>query len=226
MWLPLEGQPLVVRMAKRIRPLVDDVIISTNTPEPFRSLASTLPMGVRTVVDQHPGMGPLAGLYSGLSAARHDLVVVLAVDMPFVSVRLLQYMICQAGTFDAVVPLVSRGETESAWEPLHAVYKRSCLPAILSCLAAGEKKVIRFFSSIRVRCVLPEEIRRFDPDLSSFTNLNTPEDWHMAELLVTQRRSRGRLVQQHLGASGQMYGHHAEGDVSTPSISYMADSAA
>ena len=30
----------------------------------------------------------------------------------------------------------------------------------------------------------PDEIRRFDPDLRSFFNVNTPEDWDAAEQML------------------------------------------
>ncbi len=49
----------------------------------------------RQVHDPVEGLGPLSGLANALRAATHDTVLVLAVDMPFVTVELLRELIEQ-----------------------------------------------------------------------------------------------------------------------------------
>jgi molybdopterin-guanine dinucleotide biosynthesis protein A len=130
------------------------------------------------VPDQTMGIGPLAGIASGLSIAGHDLVLVLAVDMPCVQAALLSHMVSLAADYQAVVPQVPDSRSrELAAEPLHALYRRSCLAAITAHLKAGHRRVISFLPDVRTRWVLPEETAQFDPDFTSFRNLNTPEDW-------------------------------------------------
>jgi molybdopterin-guanine dinucleotide biosynthesis protein A len=180
-WLELGGLPLVEHLTRRILLLADELIISTNSADRFEPLLLSLPIPGQLVADQTPGIGPLAGIASGLSRASHDLVLVLAVDLPYVQVGLLHHMAGLATEFQAVVPQILDPRCgEMAAEPLHAFYRRSCLAAITAHLEAGDRRVVSFLSDVRTRWVLPEEVARFDPDFISFQNLNTPTDWEIA----------------------------------------------
>jgi len=180
-WLELGGKPLVEHLTHHILPLADELIISTNSPDRFEPLLRSLPIPAQLVADQTQGIGPLAGIASGLSRASHDLVLVLAVDLPYVQVGLLSHMAGLAVDFQAVVPQILDPRCgEAVAEPLHAFYRRSCLAAITAHLEAGDRRVVSFLSDVRTRWVLPEEVARFDPGFISFRNLNTPTDWEIA----------------------------------------------
>lgn len=184
-WLTLDGVPLVERVVRRVLPLADEVLFSANAPERFEALAQTLSVSSQVVADLFPGAGPLAGIHAALSVAQHDLLLVLAADLPFVNAALLRHMIGLAHGFDAVVPQTPHPLTgELGWEPLHALYRRSCLPAVAARLAAGERQVLCFYPDIRVRAVPAHELQRYDPTLVSFFNVNSPEDWRRAQGLV------------------------------------------
>lgn len=188
-WMELEGVPLIERLVQRILPLAGEILFSTNAGERFAALVATLPLPARVVGDRFPGSGPLAGLHAGLSAARYDLLLVLAADLPFVNPRLLRHLIGLAEGFDAVVPQTPGDEAEALqWEPLHALYRRTCLPAVEAHLAMGHRQVICFFPEVHVRGVPPDELRRFDPDLLSFFNVNTPHDWERSRQILRQMR--------------------------------------
>ena len=180
-WLDLGGLPLIEHVSRRVLPLADELIFSTNTPDRYGPLLRRLSLPAHLVTDETPGTGPLAGIASGLRIARHDLVLVLAVDMPFVQVELLSYLAELAADYQAVVPETLDPQSgELAAEPLHAFYRRSCLATITAHLQAGHRQIVSFLSDVRTRWVLPDEIARFDPDLLSFRNLNTPADWDLA----------------------------------------------
>jgi molybdenum cofactor guanylyltransferase len=180
-WLPLDGVPLIERVVGRVLPVAGEVLFSANAPARFATLAATLPVPGQVVADIFPGAGPLAGLHAGLTAARHDLLLALAADMPFVNLALIQQMIGLAEGFDAVVPQTRRPESgELTWEPLHALYRRSCAAAVAARLAAGERRIFSFFPDVRTRALTPAEIAAVDPDARAFFNINTPEDWQRA----------------------------------------------
>jgi molybdopterin-guanine dinucleotide biosynthesis protein A len=181
-WLELDGQPLVERVARRMLPMVSEVLFSTHQPQRFEALLSALPVPARTVADRYPAAGPLAGLHAGLSVARYDLMLAVAVDMPFVNPELVRYLAELTSDVDAVVPLVpNQGTGRPEAEPLHAIYRRTCLPAIEECLASGRRRVVSFLPQVRVRYVSAEEIRPLDPQFRSFTNVNTPQEWMAAQ---------------------------------------------
>jgi len=85
----LDGQPLVVRTIDRLAALSDDLLVVTNEAARFESLG----LPVRLVPDQRPGEGALMGIYSGLRVARHPHALVVACDMPLLSLPLLRYML-------------------------------------------------------------------------------------------------------------------------------------
>lgn len=184
-WMVLDGQPLVERVVRRLLPLAAEILVSATDSEAYGALLRSLPVPGEVVADQYPGFGPLAGIQAGLSAARSDLALVIAADMPFVSTALLQHLIWLAQGYDGVVPYIHDPRKMSGGlEPLHALYRRSCLPAIEKHLAANDRQVLCFFDDVRIRTVPSEVIREFDPDLLSFFNVNTPEDWQEAHRML------------------------------------------
>ncbi len=171
----LAGKSLVEHVIERLSGLAEEVIITTNHPEAYAAF------GYRTAGDRQPGAGALAGLFTALEAAQGDLVVVAACDMPFASRALASHMLELAADQEAVVPRVG-GE----FEPLFAVYRRSCLPAIRRALDDGQKRVISFFPEIRLRAVEEPEAITIDADPYCFFNVNTPDD-----LMEAERKLRG-----------------------------------
>jgi molybdopterin-guanine dinucleotide biosynthesis protein A len=172
--LEIGGQRVIDRLLAALRPLGTPIVIVSND-DSLLGLPDTV-----VVRDVEPRAGALMGLYSGLRAVHTPLAVATACDMPFVSTALLRALLAQAAGVDAVVPVI--GEQP---EPLHAVYRPSCLPAIEAALAAGRKRLLAFFDAVRVRYVPEAELRRWDPELRSFLNVNWPDDLARARALGT-----------------------------------------
>jgi len=125
--------------------------------------------------DIYPGVGPLGGLHAGLAASPDDENFVLACDMPFAEPRLAVFILSRLAGRDAAVPMPARGP-----EPLYAAYRKSCLPTIQSSIEAGRLRVREALRDLNVVYVPEEEMRPLDPDLRSFRNINTPEDYREA----------------------------------------------
>jgi len=71
-------RPLIEHVLERVKPQVDDIIISAN-----RNADRYAAYSSRVIADQHPGFsGPLAGIASCLPHCQHDLALVVACDMP------------------------------------------------------------------------------------------------------------------------------------------------
>ncbi len=134
---------------------------------------------IRIVCDQRPEQGPMGGIHAGLSAATCEYSVIVGCDMPFLNRGLLQYMFSLRSGYDMVVPRVS-----GLPEPLHAIYSKSCLPAIETRLEAGKPMVYRLLEGVRVRFVEQDEVERFDPKHLSFFNINSMDDMEKARELL------------------------------------------
>lgn len=165
-FLEFGGKPLVERSLAVLSSVFEEVLISSNEPALYQAY------GVRVVQDQVSGKGPLAGLAAGLGAARFDAAFFTACDMPFVREELIRYLWRSLPGYEIVVPRA--GEVV---HPLHAFYRKSCLPAMEENLRAGRYKIIAFYSSCRVRYVLAEELQAFGDAAKMLANVNTPEEW-------------------------------------------------
>ncbi len=166
--LPVADRPLIAWLVALAHHLGEDVLVVARDPAPYTFL------GVPIVTDRFPGVGPLAGLHAALDAAPGEWVLALACDMPFIEPRVIHYLRTLAGQeVDVVMPRVRGRE-----EPLHALYRRgTCLPAVEDAIRAGKRRVISFLPRVRVHYVPEEALRRVTPDLRSFHNVNTPEEW-------------------------------------------------
>lgn len=166
----LAGKPLVQHVIDRLGRLADEIVITTNEPEAYR------PLGFRIASDPEPGAGALAGLLTALRAAAGDPVLIAACDMPFASPRLAAQMLGWTPPAQAVVP-----RHDGEFEPLFAVYRQACIPAIERALRRGDRRVISFFGDVALRTVDESDVRRIEPDPWCFFNLNTEADLGEAE---------------------------------------------
>jgi molybdopterin-guanine dinucleotide biosynthesis protein A len=172
--LELEGRPLIALIVERLRPVVDEVIVVAD------DTACYAPFADRCVPDVYRGVGTLGGIHAGLEAARHELVLVVACDMPFLKREVLDWFVAAAGGDGGREADLVILKHEAGVEPLHAVYRKSCLPAIEATIRSGERCAFAFYDQIRVRYVAPAEIAALDPELESFRNVNTPAQWRRA----------------------------------------------
>lgn len=178
-FLALDGERLIERVMGVLREVCAGIIIVANDTSLYAML------GAPVVPDTIQDFGPIAGLHAGLQAMRTDLGIAVAVDMPFLRPALLRAMMEVAAGWDAVVPaLASPAGADVAQKrakdldmhPLHAVYRRTCVPVIRAAMDRGDRRLNAFLTAIRVRYFTAEEIRVYDPELRSLLNVNTPEE--------------------------------------------------
>jgi molybdopterin-guanine dinucleotide biosynthesis protein A len=173
--LELGGRRIVERVLDAVRPVVDDVLIVTNTPDLYAFL------GVPMVPDAYPEHGSLGGIFTGLAAAAGDAAFTVACDMPFLHPAVARLVIGRAGEGDVVIPRV--GEQ---LETLHAVYGKACLPAIEARLRAGRLKIVGFFADVRVVEIDEAAVARHRAPDVVFMNVNTPEELERARALAAE----------------------------------------
>lgn len=178
--LPLDGARFIERIHRQMAELFEEVIIVTNSP----GLYAELPC--RKVPDIYPVKGSLAGIHSGLCHARHERAFVVACDMPHLSAEVIRRLCADPARGEVVIPNSGRGV-----EPLHALYARSCLPAIEASLDAGEKRIVSFFPQVRVCEVPPEAFADCDPEGLSFRNINTPQEYFALRDRVREEHVEG-----------------------------------
>jgi len=166
----LDGRTLLARMLDLSRQVASNVHI-VGDPAKFAPFSPT-------IEDIFPGCGPLGGIHAALRSSPTDLNVVLAVDVPFVSLAVLDYLISRARNSDANVTLACAA---GGFQPLCAVYRRSFADVAEKALQTGDYRINALFNETSTQVIEEAEleIAGFSPRI--FRNLNTPEE--LAEAL-------------------------------------------
>jgi len=176
----IQGKSLIQWVVDRVAMLSTEIIIVTARGEaiPCYSAVKT-----KRVADIYPGKGALAGIHSGLRASSSPQAIVVGCDMPFLSVRLLEYMTQALANADLALPRIGQ-----MVEPLCAVYSKNCLAPIQCLLEEDELRISRLLAMVNVRYVEEDEIDRFAPKHLSFLNVNSQADLDRARRLAARER--------------------------------------
>ena len=172
--LSIGGAPIIERQLDILRQVADPVFLVTSAD------ATAVDADLTVVRDEFPDHGSLGGIYTAILRSPHDRTLVVACDMPFLKRPLLEHM---AGLdADLVIPRTIRG-----YEPLCAVYTRTCLASIRARLERRELEASRLPEGVRVVEIGPETLAAYDPDGLLFMNVNTPHDYERAKEMVEER---------------------------------------
>ena len=175
-FVEFNDRPLLASALELAREIVPDVRI-VGSKEKFAQYAPV-------VEDIFRDCGPLGGIHAALRTSLTDLNLMLAVDMPFVPLAFLRYLICQAQICQTQI-----GQTRTAakasvvvprsggrWQPLCAIYRRDFADAAEAALRAGRNRIDLLFEVVKTRVIAEEEMERAGFSRNLFRNLNTPEE--------------------------------------------------
>ncbi len=173
--LPFGPQTMLQRMLEIVSATVSPVVVVAAANQPL----STLPPGTTVTHDIHQDSGPLAGLHAGLTAleAHSDAAFATSCDAPFLLPSLIDEMILRLGTADLAIP-----RDGDYHHPLAAVYRTALASTLDDLLASGVRRPLELLEHVQATEIDVESLRKVDPDLSSFRNLNTPADYQQALL--------------------------------------------
>jgi molybdenum cofactor guanylyltransferase len=164
--LDYAGQPLWRIQMEKLRAL--------DPGEMFLSLPPviSLPPGSWQILhDEKSGLGPLSGLHAALKAMTGEWLVVLAIDLPDMTVAFLQHLCAMAMKRNCgIVP-----QLDGFYHGLVAVYPRAMVDLCKEHLASEDRSLQRF-----VRLGIAHELLAAYPmaetDRFLFRNVNSPED--------------------------------------------------
>jgi molybdenum cofactor guanylyltransferase len=175
-FVALNGRTLLARALELAFSVTPDVRI-VGDPAKFAPFAPV-------VEDVFPNCGPLGGIHAALRASQTELNLILAVDVPFVSPALLEYLIKRArNSASATVTVAKAG---GGWQPLCAVYRREFAETAEQTLRAGRFKIDALFDATSTQVISEEELAAAGFSANMFRNLNTRE-----ELEAVQRGAVG-----------------------------------
>jgi len=170
-FVTLGGRTLLERALEAARSVACDVRI-VGDPAKFGAFAPV-------VEDIFSGCGPLGGIHAALRSSGADLNLILAVDVPFVTPALLEFLVtCASSAPSATVTVV---RSDDGWQPLCAVYRLAFANSAESGLRQSHYKIDAVFDAARTRVITEEELQSAGFSLQLFRNLNTPQELREAE---------------------------------------------
>ena len=167
--LRLGRKNLLSRALGILNSFCEETLISSNTLKQH-------PQG-RIVPDLEPNQGPLGAIYSCLLTSSNPYLLIVAGDIPFITAPALIKLWQEKEDFDVIIP-----ETPDGLQPLAAIYKQSCIPAIADQLKEKNLKIRRFFNHVLVKVITCSDFPDIYPD-NIFLNINSPDDLQKARSL-------------------------------------------
>ena len=169
-FLELGGRTLLDRTLELARTVAENVTV-IGDPAKFAAFAPVVP-------DIYLDRGPLAGIHAALLRSQTDLNLMLAVDLPFLDPRVLNYLLVQAKASSALVTVPF---TAGHYQPLCAAYRKAFASVAEVALAQGRNKIDALFPAISVRVIQEEELAAAGYNAAVLRNVNTPEEWEQAK---------------------------------------------
>jgi molybdenum cofactor guanylyltransferase len=158
--LPLDGRTLVEHVAAMVQRAAGNVTIIAPMDR-YESL------GYRVIADRIANQGPLGGVYTALSATNATWNLIVACDMPGLTIDFLEdlFRAAEASADDCVIP-----QTAAGLDPLCAVYHRRCAAAAISSI---NLKILKMHDFVTTLQVLPYPVS----NAAALENVNTPGQW-------------------------------------------------
>lgn len=172
--LSVGGHTILNRLYNTFQGLFDEVLLVTNDPLQYLSQDLTI------VTDLFSIRSSLTGIHAGLVHASAPHAFITACDTPFLKKELIMALLEELEPkWDVIMPVTEKGN-----QPLCTIYSKRCIKPIEHQLKNQDPKILKFFPKVKVKEIPEAQLRKVDPGLASFFNINTPEDLYASEKML------------------------------------------
>ena len=181
------NKSLLFHVVNIVNPIVDEIIIATNSKNKAKKYSKEISnLKVQYTLDLYEGIGPLVGALTGLESSNGKYSLLIPFDTPFISKKILYFLFNLCKDNSAVIPRWPNNHIE----PLQAVYQtQEALIAATEAIKEKETQVRAIIQRLnKVHYVSTEILKKYDPKLRTFFNINTPADLAKAKEYFKQKR--------------------------------------
>lgn len=192
----LEGKPLLLHVVENIQQESDETLVVVN--DNLRKIVynellkkhGISKVKIVTDVKAKTSGGPLIAILTGLKSATSDICLTIPSDMPLLNPKVAEYMFKELDGSFVAVPMWPDGKLETLLMVLH---RRNCLKiAEVLCQLQRERPDDIIRGALQDLFVTPlGKIKKLDPELKSFININYQQD--LSQLIP--RQSQGTNVE-------------------------------
>ncbi len=158
--LKYQGKTFIQILYDNLKSTCSEVIISSNNPK-------IIIEGAKTVADKIKDIGPMGGLYTCLKYSKTERNIVVSVDTPFVSVKLLTEIYEKSQNYD-----ISIIEHNKKKHPLIGVYHKNVIKILESEIKSEKYKVIMFLEKTKHQVISVDNSHK-----DELLNINNPGDY-------------------------------------------------
>jgi molybdopterin-guanine dinucleotide biosynthesis protein A len=182
----LFGKPLLVYAVENSREVVDEIVVCVNDEARKARYMEALVRhgldGIKFAVDEkmiHIS-GPNVAIMTGLKSTQAESCVTIPCDMPLLKPKIIDYMFSVAENSDVAVPMWPNSRLETLVMALKRCIVSEIVETLCSLKRPRSDDIIRGASKVLFISPLGH-IRRLDPELKSFVNINHQEDLAMLQ---------------------------------------------
>ncbi len=182
--IELARKPLLLHVLDRLTDVVSEIFVVVNSEAQKEKFTRLISHKAYIVVDKADVQTPLAGALVGFRNVRSAYSILLACDTPFISSKMLSFLLDICVDRAAAIPRWPNGNIE----PLHAAYhsKKASIAAEIA-LKYERRDMRSMISNMhQIRYVSTLVLQKFDPKLTSFFNINLRSDLASAEAILKQ----------------------------------------
>ena len=141
--LPVRGVPMIRHIVTQLESHFGEILIGADDKGKYDFL------GHRIIQDELKGLGPLMGIYSCLLSSGNDLNFITACDIPDIRIDFISSMLELSAGADIVMPVNGIDD----FEPLHAIYRKSVIPAVRNLLKENKLKISGLFGMVGTKFI-------------------------------------------------------------------------
>lgn len=173
--IQVSGRPMISHVLDALAPQVERIVINAN-----RNLDEYRAFGLPVVTDaSRDFLGPLAGIASGLAAARTEWVAIAPCDSPLLAADCVERL-ASACKDDERTDIAVAHDGDRI-QPVFALIRRSLQEDLDAFLESGGRKIDRWYGQQRMQLV------DFSDNPDNFLNINRREDRDMLEARMKER---------------------------------------
>lgn len=167
----INGKAMIQHVVGKVSKLSKEIVISCRSGR--EKLVGMFPRA-KVVVDKDGRKGALTGLVSALPEIRSEYTALVTCDCPKIKPEVIELLFENAKNHGGVVPIWPNGYVE----PLQAVYETEKLrKAVNEVWKRGKMRLMEVLDIVPdIVYVSTKKLRKIDPKLESFINVNSPEE--------------------------------------------------
>lgn len=163
----IHGKPFYLHCLEKAKLLSDDLMLISKNSSKYPEFNS-----IRKIDDLFPHIQtPLVGIYTASIYAKYEDLFIWSVDAPLLKPEIIKIISDNIKSYDACIPKI-----DDKIHPLLGFYKKSISEKLKALIENKLLKVTSFLDKINTLYIDNKFFECADPKLTSFSNINTPED--------------------------------------------------